>query len=381
MLLGCVLGALIGALASLFMYAQHYLVAFLWEFLPRQLGGATPVYLFIVCTLGGLLVGLGQKYLGDNPPPTHTLTKKMRSGEEMPGIAIVPASFMLSLVSLGFGGALGPEAALMGIAIGCSTWAVGQMTRYKRTSGLADLPKLWAKIADYGAVLAGMAVFVSLSGSLFNNQYPFFSYAPADIWLDLLVSVVLGLLALGLAQLFEKFEGWSTRLVAPLQNAPLKRGLIGGVILGLLGAVSPLILFSGQVGLANLLTEGQQMAGLFLVLIAVLKMAATKMNTATGWKGGEIFPVMFASAAFGLGLSNLVPAIHPMVAIAAMMAAVTAIVLDNLMISLVVSVLFLPAKLFPFMLVATLTAAGVKKYIVKRSANAPFALEQENAAQ
>ncbi|MFN2235551.1 MAG: hypothetical protein ACK2U1_15095 [Anaerolineales bacterium] len=59
-------------------------------------------------------------------------------------------------------------------------------------------------------------------------------------------------------------------------------------------------------------------------------MIATKTNTATGWKGGEFFPVMFASAAIGLGISNLIPGIHPMVAIAAFMAATITIVMDNI---------------------------------------------------
>ena len=38
-LVGISLGGLVGAIAGSFMYAQHYLIEFIWEFIPHQLGG------------------------------------------------------------------------------------------------------------------------------------------------------------------------------------------------------------------------------------------------------------------------------------------------------------------------------------------------------
>jgi H+/Cl- antiporter ClcA len=107
--------------------------------------------------------------------------------------------------------------------------------------------------------------------------------------------------------------------------------------------------------------DGLETSGLFLILIGLLKMIATKANTATGWKGGEFFPVMFSSAAVGLGISNLIPGIHPMVAIAALMAATVTIVMDNIYIAVAVVLLFLPINLVIPMVVASLVAMFATK--------------------
>jgi H+/Cl- antiporter ClcA len=90
-------------------------------------------------------------------------------------------------------------------------------------------------------------------------------------------------------------------------------------------------------------------------------MIAVKTNIGTGWKGGEIFPVMFASAAIGLGISNIIPGVHPMIAIATTMAATTTIVLDNIFLSLAIMLLFLPGNLFIFMIVASLIAFFINR--------------------
>ena len=50
------------------------------------------------------------------------------------------------------------------------------------------------------------------------------------------------------------------------------------------------------------------------------KLFATSLLLATGWKGGYIFPIMFASVALGLAVSLLFPGIPVAVTVAATMA-------------------------------------------------------------
>ena len=52
----------------------------------------------------------------------------------------------------------------------------------------------------------------------------------------------------------------------------------------------------------------------------VAKLFATSLLLATGWKGGYIFPIMFASVALGLAANLLFPGIPVAVAVAATMA-------------------------------------------------------------
>ena len=57
-----------------------------------------------------------------------------------------------------------------------------------------------------------------------------------------------------------------------------------------------------------------------LIVLAIAKLFATSLLLATGWKGGYIFPIMFASVALGLGANLLFPGIPVAVAVAATMA-------------------------------------------------------------
>ena len=44
-----------------------------------------------------------------------------------------------------------------------------------------------------------------------------------------------------------------------------------------------------------------------LIVLAVSKLLATTLLLATGWKGGYIFPIMFAGIALGLACDLLLP--------------------------------------------------------------------------
>ena len=57
-----------------------------------------------------------------------------------------------------------------------------------------------------------------------------------------------------------------------------------------------------------------------LIVLAFMKLLASSLLLATGWKGGYIFPIMFASVALGLAVNLLFPAIPVAVTVAATMA-------------------------------------------------------------
>jgi H+/Cl- antiporter ClcA len=80
------LGSLLGAVAGSFMYAQHYLIVFLWETLPQYWGGLNTAHIFITSVIGGLIVGVGQKYLGDEPQSMYTIMHNEKTGKNIPGI-------------------------------------------------------------------------------------------------------------------------------------------------------------------------------------------------------------------------------------------------------------------------------------------------------
>jgi H+/Cl- antiporter ClcA len=57
-----------------------------------------------------------------------------------------------------------------------------------------------------------------------------------------------------------------------------------------------------------------------LIVLALVKLFVTTLCLATGWKGGYIFPTLFAGAALGMAAHLIFPAVPEAVAVAATLA-------------------------------------------------------------
>jgi H+/Cl- antiporter ClcA len=79
-------------------------------------------------------------------------------------------------------------------------------------------------------------------------------------------------------------------------------------------------LYSGEEQILTLMSEAAEIGVLMLVILAFAKVFATTLVLATGWKGGYIFPIMFASVAMGMAVDLFFPMIPVAVAVAATMA-------------------------------------------------------------
>jgi len=109
-------------------------------------------------------------------------------------------------------------------------------------------------------------------------------------------------------------------LFQAMKGRVVLRGLLGGLGMGLIGALLPLTLFSGETGTGDLITHAAEIGVLMLVVLSLAKLFATSLLLATGWKGGYIFPIMFASVALGMAVNLVFPQIPVAVTVAATMA-------------------------------------------------------------
>jgi H+/Cl- antiporter ClcA len=137
---------------------------------------------------------------------------------------------------------------------------------------------------------------------------------------DLLYAAPLGLIGGLVGLLFMLLLRRLQRLFEVMKGRVVLRGLLGGLAMGFIGALLPLTLFSGESGTADLISHAAEIGVLMLIVLAIAKLFATSLLLATGWKGGYIFPIMFASVALGLGANLLFPGIPVAVAVAATMA-------------------------------------------------------------
>lgn len=376
-----ILGAVVGGVSAVFLLVEHELIQLIWEDIPDQIGDYG-WYTLAVCLIGGTLVGLAQRFLGNYPKSMQEALEDVRTHGGF-DVVHVPHGVVISLTSLVFGGALGPEAALIALAGGLGTWVARRihmeaqqahaLTYYSVSGALGaflgsplssaalpvessqgdELPSYWTMVPGIFAGIAGLLVFLVFGAGTLGFDYAYIPYESPQDGSDLLLSVPLGLLGAILGWLYlvshHRFGMW----LQPLRTHKIIRGLLGGLVLGALATLSPLVLFSGQDGLSDLFVDGPQMPGGELIVIALFKLLAMAVCLTTGWKGGEIFPAIFAGAALGLGVATLSPAIHPMVGIVSVSSAVTTSMLRK-----PIAVVLLMVFLFPATLIVPITVGA-----------------------
>jgi H+/Cl- antiporter ClcA len=330
----------VGALVTLvFIAIVNQSIHLVWDEAQQASGLDARLFTILICVLGGLLVGLLTKFFGDHTAIFSELMQEFgRTGRfdyrHVPGIVVT------SFVSLASGGSLGPEAALADACGGLGTWASDRLDldeQETRTMGFGGLSAMlaafitnpfggallslesaqggtsgrqvyfWALFPSLLASAVATVTFVALSGSFFARLYAFPDYTPRLV--DLLWAVPLSLVGSLAGLLFTQVFKWLRMLLAPLKKRLVLRGLVGGLGMGLIGALLPLTLFSGEDQTLELIQQAAEIGFAMLILLAVSKLFATSLLLATGWKGGYIFPIMFAGVALGMACEQLLPGV------------------------------------------------------------------------
>jgi H+/Cl- antiporter ClcA len=345
-----VLGLISALVTFVFMALVHEGTNLLWEQAAQALGLDSRLFTVLVCAIGGLLVGLLVKLFGDHSGIFADLMLEFgKTGRfdyrNAPGIVIT------AFVSLISGGSLGPEAPLADACGGMGTLMADKLKldeRGTRTMGYSGVSGMLAAFitSPFSGALLGLesaqggpggilmyfwvlfpsllasavatVVFVLLSGSFFETLYRFPAYTPRLA--DLLYAAPLGLIGGVVGLLFMVSLRRLQRLFQPMKAHVVLRGLIGGLAMGLIGALLPLTLFSGENETADLITHAVEIGVVMLIVLGLAKLFATSLLLATGWKGGYIFPIMFASVALGLAVNLVFPGIPVAVTVAATMA-------------------------------------------------------------
>ena len=344
------LGLISALITFVFLVIVNQGTKLLWEDAAQAVGLDPRLFTILVCSLGGLAVGYLVKFFGDhNGIFADVMAEFGKSGRfdyrNAPGIVIT------AFVSLIAGGSLGPEAPLADACGGAGTLMADRLKldeQASRSLGFAGVSGMLAAFitSPFGGPLLGLesaqglpggrktyfwvlfpsmlasavatVVFVMLSGSFFDTLYQFPAYTPR--LLDLIYAAPLGLVGgivgLGFMLVLRRMQA----LFVPMKDRLVLRGLIGGLGMGIIGAMLPLTLFSGEDATADLILHAAELGGVLLVTLGLTKLFATTLLLATGWKGGYVFPIMFASVAMGLALNLWFPQIPVAVTVAATMA-------------------------------------------------------------
>ncbi len=278
-----VLGLLCALITFGFMALVHGGTVLIWEQVAAALAIDPRLLTLIICTLGGLLVGLLVKLFGDhNAIFAELMLEFGKTGRfnyrHAPGIVIT------AFVSLIAGGALGPEAPLADACGGMGTLMSDKLkldeqgTRTMGYSGVSGMLAAFITSPFSGAILGlesaqggsggktayfwvlfpslvssavATVIFVLLSGNFFETLYKFPSYAPRLA--DLIYAAPLGLVGGAVGLLFMWSLRHLQRLFQPMKGHVVLRGMLGGLGMGIIGALLPLTLFSGEEQTAELI--------------------------------------------------------------------------------------------------------------------------------
>jgi H+/Cl- antiporter ClcA len=365
----------------------------LWVDLPSALdvGPGAVVFIVPMCATGGVLVGVCRRRLGEYPPSLAEALARFRTDRAFDDRHL-PQAVTTSLVGLGFGAALGPEAVLVALVGGIATWIGRQISAgadgrrslvYLGTTavlgsligspGAAVVPldgdpgkdrgRLWLIVPGVAAAAAGAWVFRSLSsgGGYFSYDYPPYDFDAVDLaW-----AVPLAVAGVAVSVFFLAASRVTGAAGAMLDSRPVLQSLAGGLVLGALASISALVLFSGHAGVQTLIDDSTTTVG-FLLGIAVLKLIATSTLLGTNWKGGRFFPVMFAAAAVGLAAAQAFGGLAETPAVAVVMTAAVGALIGKPVAAPVVMVFIFPLAVAPAVIVGGVLAGLLGQRVVAR---------------
>jgi H+/Cl- antiporter ClcA len=387
MLLIIILGAVSAVITFAFIALVNLLTDLVWKQAPLTLGLDSRLFTLLVCTLGGLLVGLLVKIFGDHNAIFYELMQEFgKTGRfdyrHAPGIVLT------AFVSLISGASLGPEAPLADACGGLGTLAADKLKldeQETRTIGYGGLSGMlaafitnpfggallslesaqggatgahlyfWALFPSLLASAVATMVFVGLSGSFMEPIYSFPDYAPN--LKDLLQAVPFSLVGGVAGVLFMLMFKWLRKLMQPMKGHVVWRGLIGGLGMGIIGVLLPLTLFSGEEQTAELIQQAAEIGFWMLIVLALAKLLATSLVLATGWKGGYIFPIMFAGVALGMAGHLVFPNTPVAVTVAATLAGALVATLKAPLFASLFTLVLVQANAAPVIAVAVIVSA------------------------
>ncbi|MEU5883303.1 ion channel protein [Spirillospora sp. NPDC047279] len=355
----------------------------LWDGLPGVFGasGESPWWTLVVLTLTGIAVGLVVwKVPGHAGPDPAT---EGLVGPPIP-VAVVPSLLVVTAFALAGGVSLGPEnpitavnialAFALGVrlvpAISGESWlamaaagTIGALfgTPVAAALILSEMPlgkpgvPLWDRLfAPLVAAAAGALTTAWLSHPMIAFDLPAYrGPALADLLSSVLITLAACVIGLAAVYAFPHAHALFRRI-----RHPFVMIATGGVLLGVLGMIGGQItLFKGLAETGELLAHAPPYSAGALVLIIVVKLAALVIAATCGFRGGRIFPAMFAGVAIGMLAVTLVNTIPVSLAVTCGVLGVLVAVTRQGWLSLFAALAIVgDAKLLPVLCVAILPA-------------------------
>lgn len=330
-----IIGGTAGGVIWAFLKVMSLGITFLWEWIPAQF--SIPCYTLLVCTAGGALIGCFRRKFGDYPEELDTVMGKVKA-EKTYDYSNMIVLLLSALFPLLLGSSIGPEAGLTGVIVGLCYWVGDNLSfarqnakEYSQVGAAVTLGVLFRsplfgvfaveeenqgkeilklpgtmKLFLYGlAAAAGTGCYMLLSeffGAGLSAMPSFSEMQPGAFdYLMLIVYIFLGCI---LAKFYFITHGWTEKAAGKIPG--ILRETVGGLCLGIMGTAAPVLMFSGEEAMGELITDYDHYLPLALAAVAFLKVLLTNICIQSGLKGGHFFPIIFAGVCLGYASAMLV---------------------------------------------------------------------------
>lgn len=421
-ILSIILGALVGAVTWVFLKCLNIITEFIWISVPEFLGisdvsligqdNCGMLFFDIgICVLGGVIIGLWQKKFGIFPESLEEVMAKVKKdkGYNYDKVHIL---FISALMPLVFGGAIGPEAGLTGVVAGLCTF-VGDRLKYKGDrvkevagSGLsatlgvifnAPLYGIFEQIEDRRSgkvnkrerlvnkatrvVLYALAVvggMLSLKGLSFAfgelEGLPRFSserigdfHVYISQWKWGIPLIIVGII---IALIYILFNKVTSIIGEKLKKYRVISCVIAGLLLGVVGHFVGSGRFSGESQMYTLINNYTDFAVIGLIILGIVKLLMVNVSVNLGWKGGTIFPMIYAAVSVGYACTLLINAtgsfdeFEAVFAVAITAASMLGFLMRKPITVIAILLLCFPLSFLPAIIISALVSSFIANFIV-----------------
>ncbi len=334
--LAAIVGLFAGASAAVMGHISHGIQVLLYGFSPdlrlSELPALEP-WRLLALPLGGAILGLTRVIFAKRRAPIDAVEANALHGGRIPARDTGIISLQ-TLISNGFGASVGLEAAYAQMGGGIAS-KIGQWLDLKRANlrTLVGAGAGSAIGAAFGAPLAGSfyafeivlggytasalapvaaASLTAVVAATLLDIEPFViaSTISRDIALSsYLLYALLGVLCAGVGIVIVRAVASAESLVRKLPIGEIWRPFVGGVCLMPLAWMMPQILSSGH-GAMHLYLDHQTLIATLMMVFA-LKLLASILSLAFGFRGGLFFASLFLGSLLGSSFAQLINAVYP----------------------------------------------------------------------
>ena len=235
----------------------------------------------------------------------------------------------------------------------------GFVNQVEDEKGGQAIPKNSKILLYFIAIFAGFGIYILLSG-LFGGGMGLGRFGHITVGRnELLAMLPLALVGALCGILYFYFAKGVKVITAPLEKHKVLLGIIGGLVLGGVGMLLPFTMFAGEHQMGEMMEIWQTLPIGLLFLTGIVKLLMINICIGTGWRGGNIFPIIFSAVCIGYGLAAVFPMVDATFCVAVVTAAVAGAIMRKPIAVVMLLIICFPVDAIIPMCVGAIIAASI----------------------